>query len=96
MGQDGRPQADGNDRAALASLFPRLEQTFPTLTPTEIDRLRHFGEVRHYKSGELLFETGKPGPASLHRRGACGRHRPAWWAPSRPDSTPASAAVAQW
>ena len=48
--------------ALLASAFPRLEQTFPTLTLQEIARMRRFGEVRHYKNGEMLFETGKPGP----------------------------------
>jgi thioredoxin reductase (NADPH) len=42
--------------------FPRVEQTFPTLTPQEIDRMRRFGEPRNYKNGERLFETGKPGP----------------------------------
>src|SRR6266550_6135195 len=48
--------------AAVAAAFPRLEQTFPTLTPQEIARMRQFGELRHYKHGERLFETGKPGP----------------------------------
>ena len=52
--------ADGS--ALLNSAFPRLEQTFPTLTPQEIARMRRFGDVRHYKHGEMLFETGKPGP----------------------------------
>jgi thioredoxin reductase (NADPH) len=42
--------------------FPRLEQTFPTLTPHEIERMRRFGELRSYGHGEALFETGKPGP----------------------------------
>lgn len=42
--------------------FPRHEQTFPTLTPQEIERIRRFGELRTYKDGEALFETGKPGP----------------------------------
>src|SRR5436190_15300165 len=42
--------------------FPRQEQTFPTLTAHEIDRMRRFGDVRSYKDGERLFETGKPGP----------------------------------
>src|SRR3954453_7103644 len=42
--------------------FPRHEQTFPTLTKHEIDRMRRFGEVRTYKDGVALFETGKPGP----------------------------------
>src|SRR6266404_7326329 len=46
----------------ISPLFPRLEQTFPTLTPHEIERMRRFGEVRHYQNGERLFETGKPGP----------------------------------
>ena len=45
-----------------APSFARYEQTFPTLTPHEIDRMRRFGEVRRYKHGEALFETGKPGP----------------------------------
>src|SRR5262245_65606536 len=48
--------------SARSLAFPRYEQTFPTLTPHEIDRMRRFGEVRRYKSGEALFETGKPGP----------------------------------
>src|SRR5438045_3546504 len=45
-----------------AASFTRYEQTFPTLTLSEIDRMRRFGELRRYKHGELLFETGKPGP----------------------------------
>jgi thioredoxin reductase (NADPH) len=47
---------------ARAFAFPRLEQTFPALTPQEIARMRRFGEVRHYTNGEMLFETGRPGP----------------------------------
>src|SRR5262245_690324 len=42
--------------------FERFEQTFPVLTPQEIDRLRRFGEIRRYTNSEALFETGKPGP----------------------------------
>jgi thioredoxin reductase (NADPH) len=53
---------DTKGSALPASAFPRLAQTFPTLTPQEIARMRRFGEVRHYKNGEMLFETGKPGP----------------------------------
>ncbi|WP_291558550.1 FAD-dependent oxidoreductase [Bradyrhizobium sp.] len=45
-----------------ASAFPRYEQTFPTLTPQEIARMRRFGAERSYKDGERLFETGQPGP----------------------------------
>src|SRR6478609_4848510 len=42
--------------------FPRHEQTFPALTRYEIERMRRFGELRSFKDGEALFETGKPGP----------------------------------
>src|SRR5258705_10632193 len=48
--------------SASTFAFPRHEQTFPTLTAHEIDRMRRFGELRTYKDGEALFETGKPGP----------------------------------
>jgi thioredoxin reductase (NADPH) len=51
-----------NGSASLASAFPRYEETFPTLTAQEIARMRRFGEERHYKHGEALFEAGKPGP----------------------------------
>ena len=43
----GAPESD-----AARAAFPRFEQTFPTLTETEIDRMRRFGEVRQYKDGE--------------------------------------------
>jgi thioredoxin reductase (NADPH) len=49
-------------RAPLADSFPRHEQTFPALTPQEIERMRRFGAIATYKDGERLFETGKPGP----------------------------------
>ena len=51
-----------DERAPDSRAFPRFEQTFPTLTPQEIARMRRFGETRRYKHGERLFETGKPGP----------------------------------
>lgn len=44
---------------------PRAEQTFPTLTLREIERMRAFGSVRRYGDGERLFETGKPGDGML-------------------------------
>src|SRR2546429_9861353 len=53
-------QASGGRARSFA--FPRQEQTFPTLTAHEIDRMRRFGDVRAYKNGERPFETGKPGP----------------------------------
>ncbi len=42
--------------------IPRYDETFPTLTAKEIDRLRRFGALRRYASTERLFETGRPGP----------------------------------
>src|SRR5258708_29118828 len=61
MGVDGATGNKTDGRAPLAAAFPRREQTFPALTPQEIAHTRRFGEVRHYKDGERLFETGKPG-----------------------------------
>ena len=52
----------GPATGADAYAFPRHEQTFPTLTHHEIERMRRFGELRSYKDGEVLFETGKVGP----------------------------------
>ncbi|MGA7810654.1 MAG: FAD-dependent oxidoreductase, partial [Bradyrhizobium sp.] len=57
---DGSASSGNSDPAR--KMFPRYEQTFPALTPQEIDRMRRFGELRSYRDGELLFETGKPGP----------------------------------
>jgi len=62
MGADSTTASKTDRRASLAAAFPRLEQTFPALTPHEIGRMRRFGEVRNYRDGEKLFETGKPGP----------------------------------
>src|SRR5260221_11354559 len=62
MGADGVTGDNRDGRAPLAAALPRQEQTFPTLTPQEIAGMGRFGEVRHYKNGERLFETGKPGP----------------------------------
>jgi thioredoxin reductase (NADPH) len=44
------------------ALGPRHDQTFPALTPAEIERMRRFGDIRRFGDGEMLFETGKPGP----------------------------------
>jgi thioredoxin reductase (NADPH) len=62
MGVDPATESKTDRRLSAASAFPRLEQTFPELTAPEIARMRRFGEMRHYKDGEALFETGKPGP----------------------------------
>ena len=43
--------------------YARYEQTFPTLTPPEIDADAPVRRGARYADGEALFETGKPGPA---------------------------------
>ena len=62
MAAETPARSKAEESAASASVFPRHEQTFPVLTAHEIARMRRFGELRHYKDGERLFETGKPGP----------------------------------
>jgi thioredoxin reductase (NADPH) len=50
---------------APASLFakrPRYDQTFPVLTATEIGRIRRFGDIRRFKDGEQMIQTGAPHP----------------------------------
>jgi thioredoxin reductase (NADPH) len=39
----------------------RREQMFPTLEPAEIERLRRFGELRSYSTGEALVRVGDAG-----------------------------------
>jgi thioredoxin reductase (NADPH) len=51
-----------DDSRPARVLHPRHEQMFPALSAAEIGRMRRFGEIRHCNDGELLFETGKPGP----------------------------------
>src|SRR4051795_13508402 len=62
MGVDPPTGIETAGTASAPSMFPRHEQTFPALTAPEIARLRRFGELRRYRHGEKLFETGKPGP----------------------------------
>src|ERR1700735_2429345 len=62
MGVDSTTANEIRGNAPTAASFPRHEQTFPQLTAPEIARMRRFGEIVHYQDGEMLFETGKPGP----------------------------------
>jgi thioredoxin reductase (NADPH) len=62
MAGDSATGSKTNGRAAQLRTFVRPEQTFPELTADEIARMRRFGEIRKYRNGERLFETGKPGP----------------------------------
>ena len=45
-----------------SSLASRRDQMFPVLTQAEIARIRRFGTLRHYASGEKLFAAGEPSP----------------------------------
>src|SRR5258708_14148488 len=61
MATDDSENASESNGGGTARNFVRYDQTFPELTPQEIDRMRRFGEIRTYKDGERLFEAGKPG-----------------------------------
>jgi thioredoxin reductase (NADPH) len=68
--QDGRwaiepPKESQSLKATYATIFPRYEQMFPTLTDVEISRLRRFGSVHRYRAGEALLEAGKRPPGML-------------------------------
>ena len=46
----------------MPTIDPRNERMFPKLGPRDIDRLRRFGHVRHYATGEPLLVTGDIAP----------------------------------
>ena len=48
--------------AADAFLRTRQDDAFPVLPEAAIERMRRYGAVRRFKSGETLFEIGKPTP----------------------------------
>ena len=48
--------------SAYGARFPRQQETFPTLTAQEIDRLRRYGSLRKFSDGERLIEAGKISP----------------------------------
>jgi thioredoxin reductase (NADPH) len=43
-------------------LTSRFDQMFPVLSPAEVERVRHFGEVRRFEPGQLMCQVGKPSP----------------------------------
>ena len=61
-GQEVAGNARPEPAPSPAALASRLQQMFPVLSPAEIDRVRHFGEVRRFRPGEILYQAGKPGP----------------------------------
>ena len=59
------PATESKTAGSAAAVFPRLEQTFPTLTPQEMARMRRFGDVRFYTAGERLMTAGQVAPGLL-------------------------------
>ena len=53
------PAGTGKSTATLAS---RFQQMFPVLSAAEIDRVRRFGEVKRFPTGEFLFQAGEAVP----------------------------------
>jgi hypothetical protein len=56
------PRLMDSGRAPSTALASRFQQMFPVLSPAEIERVRHFGEVRRFLPGEALIQAGKPAP----------------------------------
>src|SRR5579885_2875772 len=42
----------------IPSALDARTQIFPTLTPSQIDRIRAHGRIRHVERGEILFDVG--------------------------------------
>jgi thioredoxin reductase (NADPH) len=53
---------EATDTTTPSAAVPRYDQTFPTLTDKDIERLRRFGAVRRFADGERLIEAGKLSP----------------------------------
>ena len=65
MGQADQPAANPADSGGAVPHIgdaARRAQTFPSLSPREIDRIRRFGTHRRYRPGEAMFVTGQPSP----------------------------------
>ncbi len=51
--------------AASSPWDARREQTFPTLSPPTIERLRRFGSFRHFAKGDVIVRAGAVAPGLL-------------------------------
>ena len=60
MAQDAaiQSQVELGEAAGTAN---RRHQMFPVLSSQEIERIRRFGQVLHYRRGDRLFAAGQPG-----------------------------------
>jgi thioredoxin reductase (NADPH) len=59
-GKASAPPADAD--APFSPLESRRHQMFLRLKPEEIERMRSFGTVLCFRTGEMMFEVGQPGP----------------------------------
>src|SRR5579864_1943525 len=50
-----------SEAAKAPSVFEtRRDQVFPALSDADIQRMRRFGEIRHYRAGDLVVRAGQP------------------------------------
>src|SRR5262245_24957717 len=49
-----------NTTASPTTLASRYQQMFPVLSDAEIDRVRRFGDIERFPTGEFLFQAGEP------------------------------------
>ena len=61
-GAAGAAQQEATADAPFSPLESRGHQMHPLLSAEEIERMRRFGTVKHWRAGEMMFETGVPGP----------------------------------
>jgi thioredoxin reductase (NADPH) len=61
-GAGDAPEPSAGADAPFSPLQSRSHQMHPRLKPEEIERMRRFGTIQRFRIGELMFETGKPGP----------------------------------
>ncbi|TCK38366.1 thioredoxin reductase (NADPH) [Paraburkholderia sp. BL8N3] len=59
-GASSAPSSEGED-APFSPLETRAHQMFPKLTHSEIERMRRFGTIAHWKAGQELFRMGETG-----------------------------------
>src|SRR6202023_412818 len=52
-------------QSALPMLAARRDQMFPTMTQADIDRLRRFGELKFYETGERIVRAGHVAPGLI-------------------------------
>lgn len=59
------PAAEGVAPLPSANLEKRRHQVFPVLCDDDLRHVRQFGEPRHYRDGDTVFEAGQGTPAVL-------------------------------